>query len=245
MKTIKNKYNAIFVTGTDTGVGKTFISSLLLGFLRRKGIDAGYQKWLSSGGCGCADLDFCLQQNNIAPESDTANLQTVYCFEYPAAPHLAAELEGKKVNPQQIISSFRKYTQQKELIVVEGVGGLLVPVHRNLLLADFVTPLGLPTLIVARSGLGTINHTLLTVEALRNRNLPLLGVIFSDDENDDQYDEMLLVDNMRTIADFGKVTVFGRIRRFATYVEAEEQFFPAGELLLQSLKNFIPDFPVP
>ncbi len=232
---MKNK--AIFITGTDTGVGKTFISSLLLGFLRRAGIDAGYQKWLSSGGPACGDLDFCLRRNDIALEPGLSNPQTVYCFKYPAAPHLAAELEGREVEPDRIIAAFRKYEEQKEIVVVEGVGGLLAPLRRDLLLADFLAPLGLPTLIVARTGLGTINHTLLTVEALRRRRLPLLGVIFCDDENDGQYEEMLLADNMRTIAELGGGPVLGRIRRCPTYAEAVKQFEPVGEALLARLKS--------
>jgi dethiobiotin synthetase len=243
--TMKNKYNAIFVTGTDTGVGKTYISSLLLGFLRHQGLDAGYQKWLSSGGSDCADLNFCLEQNDITPDTDSADLQAVYCFKYPAAPHLAAKLEGREVDPERIISSFRQYERQKQIVVVEGVGGLLVPVRRDLLLADFLIRLELPTLIVARTGLGTINHTLLTIEALRSRSLPILGIIFSDDENDDQYDEMLLADNMQTITEFSQVPVFGRIRRQATYTEAEELFLATGELFFKRLKKFIPDFPAP
>lgn len=232
---MKNK--AVFVTATDTGVGKTFIASLLVGFLRQCGIDAGYQKWLSSGGHDSADLDFCMRHNENAAEPGQTDLQAVYCFKYPAAPHLAAELEEREVDPQRIISSFHKYEQQKELVVVEGVGGLMVPLRRNLLLADFLNRLSLPTLVVSRTGLGTINHTLLTLEALRSREIPLLGVIFSDEENIGQYDEILLEDNMRTIAQFGRVPIFGRIRRCSTYAEAIKQFHPAGELLLKYLRH--------
>ncbi|MCD6389724.1 MAG: AAA family ATPase, partial [Desulfobulbaceae bacterium] len=107
------------------------------------------------------------------------------------------------------------------------------------LLADFLGRIKLLTLLVARSGLGTLNHTLLSLEALRSRDIPVLGVVFSDAENDAGFDELLLADNMRTIAEIGRVTVFGRIKRCADFTEAREEFRPVGRLILQTLKQKI------
>ncbi len=234
---MKKNNNSIFITGTDTSVGKTFVAALLLGFLRKNGIDAGYQKWISSGGQDCEDLRFCLENNGLEVNPDLEDLQAVYRLGYPASPHLAAEMEKTKIDPELILARWQEYSRRKELLVVEGVGGLLVPLRRDLLLADFLGRIRLPTLLVARSGLGTLNHTLLSLEALRSRDIPVLGVVFSDAENDAGFDELLLTDNMLTIAEIGQVTVFGRVKRCANFTEAREEFSPVGRLILQTLKQ--------
>ncbi len=234
---MKKNNNSIFITGTDTSVGKTFNAALLLGFLRENNIDAGYQKWISSGGHECEDLHFCLENNGLEVNPDLEDLQAVYRLGYPASPHLAAEMEGIKIDPELILARWQEYSRRKELLVVEGVGGLLVPLQRNLLLADLLDRIKLPTLLVARSGLGTLNHTLLSLEALRSRDIPLLGVIFSDAENDAEFDELLLSDNQRTIAEIGRVKVFGRVKRCVDFTEAREEFWPVGQSILQTLKQ--------
>lgn len=232
-----NRTTAVFITGTDTSVGKTFIAALLFGFLRKKGLDAGYQKWISSGGHDCDDLRFCLEKNGLPCPSALLNLQAPYRFLYPASPHLAAEREQQEIDPDFILERFKEYARQKEIIVVEGVGGVMVPLRRDLLLADFLARIRVPMLVVARSGLGTINHTLLTLEALRSRNIPILGVIFSDDENDSGFDEMLLEDNQRVIVEMGQVQVFGRLKRCLEFSEAQEAFEPMGRLILQVMQG--------
>lgn len=233
------KNNSIFITGTDTSVGKTFIAALLFGFLRENGIDAGYQKWISSGGHECEDLRFCLENNELEVNPDLEALQAVYRLKYPASPHLAAEKEEIRIDPELILARWQEYSCRKELLVVEGVGGLLVPLRRDLLLADFLGRIKLPTLLVARSGLGTLNHTMLSLEALRSRDIPVLGVVFSDAENDAEFDELLLADNQRTIAEIGRVKVFGRIKRCADFSEAREEFRPVGRLILQTLHDIM------
>jgi dethiobiotin synthetase len=120
-----------------------------------------------------------------------------------------------------------------DLLIVEGVGGLLVPLNRELLLAELLAELQIPTLVVAKSGLGTINHTLLTLEALRHRDIPVLGVVFSDGALDE--DELLVADNMRTIAEMGGVQVFGRLRRCPDPGQARAGFVPVGLAIAQAL----------
>ena len=117
--------------------------------------------------------------------------------------------------------------------MVEGVGGLMVPLNRELLLVDLLRELKISTLVVARSGLGTINHTLLTLEALRHRGIPVLGVVFSDAVPDE--DELLVEDNMRTIAEMGRVLVFGRFRRCVDPAQARLDFVPAGKAIVEAL----------
>ena len=232
---LKNK--KLFVTGTDTNVGKTFICALLLGFLRDNGIDVGYQKWVSTGGEEPEDLLFCLQKTGQEFDRQVLDKQVPYRFLLPASPHLSSEQEGKEIDPELIVQRFHEYSREKELLLVEGVGGLMVPLRRDLLLADFMVRFRMPTLIVARSGLGTLNHTFLTIEALRSRNIPILGVVFSDEESGMAPDDLLVADNMRTIAEMGKVPVFGRVLRCDLFEDARRAFDAIGTSILSVCRN--------
>jgi dethiobiotin synthetase len=224
----------LFITATDTGVGKTMVSGLLLDFLIEKGVRAGYQKWAATG-CEARevpDLKDCLQIAGHTPDPDLLDLQVPYRLAFPASPHLAAEMDGVAIDPEKIIHSYRQMAARYEVLVVEGIGGLLVPLNRQLLLADLLCRLGLPTLIVARSGLGTINHTLLTIEALRSRRIPIVGVLFTDSENEE---EIIARDNMRVISELGGVEVLGRLSFSSEIRKLIENFKPIGEKLFNLL----------
>jgi len=226
--------NILFVTATDTNVGKTCICGLLLDFLLRAGRHAVYQKWAACGGGGLDDLQSCLALCEKKPAPITPDLQTPYRYRAAVAPHLAAELEGRPpIDPAVLKKSSQTLAGQHEILLVEGVGGLLVPLRRDLLLADLVAELNLSTLIVARSGLGTINHTLLTIEAARHRGIRLLGVIFTDSEPD--ADEALVRDNMQTVADLGRITVIGRLPSFTDPGQARAAFAGLGAKILALL----------
>ena len=228
---------ALFITGTDTNVGKTFISALLLDFLQDNGIDTGYQKWVSTGGAESEDLLFCMGKTRLKCAGNDVEKQVPYRFLLPASPHLAAEQEGKEVDPALLKERFSAYRQEKELLLIEGVGGLIVPLRRDLCLADFLADLQLPTIIVARSGLGTLNHTLLTIEALRARKIPILGVVFSDEAAGMASDDLLITDNMKTIGAMGSVPIFGRLKRYTAFEDARMPFQPIGRFILSALKK--------
>ncbi|MCK5232683.1 MAG: dethiobiotin synthase [Desulfobulbaceae bacterium] len=223
----------LFVTGTGTSVGKTRFCGLFLAFLKERGIDAGYQKWVSTGGEVPADLAHVMQVAGMRPDPAELDLQVPFRFSFPASPHLAAEMEGREVGSETIIRRFCDMSQKHKVLVVEGAGGLLVPLRRDLLLADLLARLKPPTLIVAGSGLGTLNHTLLTLEAMRNRGIPIFGIVFSDTTEDE--DPVLIRDNMRTIAEIGRVTVFGRMERISDLDEAKAAFLPIGEAVLRGM----------
>jgi len=229
---------SIFVTGTDTSVGKTFICAHLLKYLREKGIAAGYQKWVSTGDAGIpADLAYCMKFAGLKLDPTFLDDYTPFRFRFPASPHLAAETEGRTVQPEIIQDKFFKLAQRFEVLIIEGAGGLLVPLRRDILLADLLVQIGLPVLLVARSGLGTLNHTLLSLEALRNRKIPVLGVVFSDET--DHEDETLVNDNMKTIKEIGDTTVFGRMPWIQENIqsEAEISFRPIGDAILNALRR--------
>jgi dethiobiotin synthetase len=200
----------LFITATDTGVGKTLVSGLLLGFLLRKGIRAGYQKWLATGGEDIvADLERVRELAGLDGKSaDPLDLLVPYRLPFPASPHLAAALAGREIDPGVIFSAYEKLRSAYEILLVEGVGGVLVPLGPGLLLADLAAKLRIPTLLVARTGLGTLNHTLLSLEALRRRDIPVLGVLCTDSPGED---ETIAADNLKIIAEFGRIEVFGRL----------------------------------
>ena len=226
---------AIFVAGTDTNVGKTHVCGLLLDFMRKKGLAAGYQKWVATGlESPPTDLVECLRMAGVPLEPELFNRQVLYHFALPASPHLAAEQAGAQVDPELIRTRYQEMLTCYELLIVEGVGGLMVPLNRELLLVDLLCELKMPTLVVAKSGLGTINHTLLTLEALRHRDIHVLGLVFSDATSDE--DLMLVADNMRTIAEMGQVQVFGRLRHYPDPAQARLDFVPVGMAIAKALE---------
>lgn len=227
--------NTLFVTGTDTAVGKTYVCARLLEFLKIEGVQAGYQKWVATGVSGGLpeDLAICLGAASILPLPELLEQQVPYCFRFPASPHLAAEMEDRKVEPEVIIKNYKALAARYECLIVEGVGGIMVPLRRDLLLADLLAKMQPSTLVVARSGLGTINHTLLTLEALRRRQIPVLGVVFSDPVT--QEDERLVQDNMQTIEEIGLVRVFGRLQRHHNDIMARSSFIPVGQAIWEQM----------
>ncbi len=225
----------IFVAGTGTGVGKTYVSGQLLRLARQR-CNAGYQKWVSTGGEVAEDWRFCRETAGLSLDMDALEREVPYRFSYPASPHLAAEREGRVVDPQVIVDRYHEMAAVHDLLVVEGAGGLLVPLRRDLLLIDLLAKLALPTLLVAKSGLGTINHTLLSLEALRSRKVLVLGVVFSDG-GDDAGDEELIIDNMRVVAESGKCQVFGRLRRHRAMASAQEDFTPIGAAIFDAYEK--------
>ncbi|MEN8141474.1 MAG: dethiobiotin synthase [Thermodesulfobacteriota bacterium] len=216
------------VVGTDTDVGKTHVASLLLDFLQGQGMAPGYLKLVSCGGEEEApDCQVCQRENGLAADK----VQAIYHFSLAASPHLAAEQQGQRVSAGRLADCLRQAMSLHDPLVVEGAGGLLVPLNRDLLLADFLAGQDLPLIIVARSGLGTINHTLLTVEAARKRGLPICGLIFSDEQGYGP-DDLLVVDNMATIEALTGVAVLGRLARHDNLAEARRDFHPLGQRLL-------------
>jgi dethiobiotin synthetase len=227
--------NAIFVAGTGTDVGKTHLCGLLLDFLLKEGIQGGYQKWAATGSeYPPADLAQCLGMAGVPLVPELVSSQVVHHFALPASPHLAAEQEGRVVEPELIRRKYREMCGLHELLVVEGVGGVMVPLRRDLLLIDLLAELKIPTLVVAKSGLGTINHTLLTLAALRHREIPVLGVVFSDGAPEE--DALLVADNMRTIAEMGQAAVLGRLLYAPDPGRAKEGFIPIGRTILAAIR---------
>jgi len=187
----------LFVTGTDTNVGKTVVSAALM---HRYGREIPLRYWKPI-------------QTGIEQDDDTAEvvrlsgcgldavIETGVRLRRPVSPHLAARQSGFTIDVAPLIDTANRADRP---LIVEGAGGTLVPINDHRMMADLMFGLGLPAVVAARSSLGTINHTLLTLEALRRRSIPIAGVVLVGEPD---------VDNREAIEQYGCVTVLGEMPR--------------------------------
>ncbi len=182
----------IFITGTDTGVGKTIVAAGIIRALVRKGVKVGAMKPIETGCENLVPADGMFLRE-IAGMDDPVDLITPLCFSHPLAPMVASELEEKPVRLDVIIHAYTTLAAKYEFLVVEGVGGLMVPVMESgggmialsnaaapFFIADLIKTLDLPAVVVARAGLGTINHTLLTVMHAIGAGIDVRNVIINN-----------------------------------------------------------------
>jgi len=173
----KRKYRGLFITGTDTGVGKTIVAASLVASLRHSGFDMGVMKPIETGfSLRSSDAVFL---KKIAAVKDSLDSICPYRLKHPLSPFTAAKMENVSIGFERIARAYGELLQNHQALLVEGAGGLLVPITREKMMADLALYLKLPVLIVSRTGLGTINHTLLSVEAARKRGVEVAGVIFN------------------------------------------------------------------
>jgi dethiobiotin synthetase len=166
-----------FITGTDTAVGKTHVTAALLRELRRQGHSAAAFKPIACGSGGRADAQ--LYRRIMDNEVPLDLLNPVY-LKNPLAPVVAAKLEHREISLHKIRTAYAQLTAQYSPVLVEGAGGLMVPIKRDYYIADLAKDLELPVLIVARLSLGTINHTVLTVRQAQAYGLRVTGLILND-----------------------------------------------------------------
>jgi len=222
----------IFISGTDTGVGKTLITGYLAGYLRRQGVNVITQKWVQTG-CQCPPEDLVMHRRlgGLEDDPELARLQNPYCFPLPASPHLAAPMAGATIEPEVIEHAYRQLARRFDLVLIEGVGGVLVPLREDLLTADLIARLKLRALVVVGNRLGCINHTLLTIEALQNRQIPIFGLIFNRTSNEG--DEQILQDNVHIIPTLSGVCSLGEMPYLPDPLQGAKAFEPIGEAVLQ------------
>lgn len=175
-------HKGIFITGTDTGVGKTYAAAGLLNALKIMGLNACPIKPVETG-CD-------IQKGKLIPQdaltlikasgvSEPLDIINPYRFRHPLAPSVAAKMEKIAIKKQKIFSAYRYLLNKYDITIVEGAGGIMTPVYKKYLFLDLIKDLGLPVIIVSRPVLGTINHTLLTIEAARSRKINIHGIIIS------------------------------------------------------------------
>ena len=157
------------------------------------------------------------------------------CFNFAASPHLAAKLEKKRISEQKIKQSFKFLAALFDQVIVEGIGGALVPFNNKKLVIDIAVDLALPVLIVAQNKLGAINHTLLTIEALQKRKMKILGVVFNSQP--DKESQIILDDNPQIIKALTKVRIFGSLPWLKDKDKLYTEFRPLGNKILTQLKR--------
>ncbi len=205
----------LFVTGTGTDVGKTVVTAGLLRMLRAADLDAVSMKPVQTGctpagkGWRVPDLEAHWAAAAYQPPVDEAPWMSPYCYAPACSPHLAGAATGQYPEIAAIEEAYGALASRHEAVLVEGAGGILVPLDDTHTMRDLMRALRLPVLLVATAGLGTINHTLLSIAALRAADLDVAGVVLS--ATDPHADRQIHEDNPRTIAAFGEVPILGRI----------------------------------
>ncbi|MBW7857290.1 MAG: dethiobiotin synthase [Leptonema sp. (in: Bacteria)] len=187
---------SLVVTGTDTDVGKTLVSAAILGQYCSVFADLNYYKPVQTGYPNDDDAA------TVAKLSSCNQVIRGLQYKEPLSPHRAAELENREIDVDQLLADTEQLSRTSRLLI-EGAGGLFVPLNRSTLFIDFFERINCSVVIVARTGLGTINHTLLSVEALRSRNIKIVAIAFMGPPN---------YDNIETIRRFAEVPVLGPIQ---------------------------------
>lgn len=193
-------FRGLFVTGTDTGVGKTAVAAALMHRYRGPGI-LKYWKPIQTG---IEESDDTTTVRQLGACREDEWFDPGIRLSRPVAPYLAAAAEGTRIDIREVVRNAEKAPKSTRWIV-EGAGGVLVPINEIELMTDLMSGLGLPVLIATRSTLGTINHTLLTIEALRRRNLEVAGAVMVGERN---------ADNREAVERYGGVNVVGEMPRF-------------------------------
>lgn len=165
---------ALYIIGTDTDCGKTIVTAALAAFLKEQDIDVGVMKPFEAASEDSVFL------KKMSDSADSLALINPYHFDEPLAPGVAAERHGIEVSLDKVEENFQTLKERHDILLVEGAGGLLVPLAREVTHLEWIDRLNIPVLLVARLGLGTINHTLLTLNALEHQAIAIKGVILNE-----------------------------------------------------------------
>jgi dethiobiotin synthetase len=204
-RTRRGQLRGLFVTATDTGVGKTVVASAIAATLSERGERVAVFKPAVTG---LAEIDSPLPDHELliasARSPQLPSEVAPYRFDPPASPHLAAELERVRIEAERIVAAARSAAARADVLIVEGVGGLMVPLSASYMVRDLAVDLGLPLVVAARPGLGTINHSLLTLEAARAVGLAVAGLVLTPWPEDP---DAVQRSNLETIASVGATPV--------------------------------------
>jgi dethiobiotin synthetase len=177
---LRDRVRGLFVTGSDTGAGKTVVASAIAATFAARGERVAVFKPVVTG---LEASDDPLPDHELllssARSSQAPGEVSPYRFRPAVSPHLAAELAGARIDPATLLAAARRAAASADVLIVEGVGGLLVPLTKSYLVRDFAAELGFPLVIAAKPGLGTINHSLLTIEAARSAGLRTAAVVLT------------------------------------------------------------------
>lgn len=214
----------LFITGTDTDVGKTYVTALLVKTLRKSGFDVGYYKAAISGAPTVAESDAGFV-NRFAGINEPEDMILSYLYQNAASPHLAARIEGNPVEKEVILKAWERVTKAYPYVTMEGSGGIMCPIRHDekavYYLEDIIRWLHLPVLIVANAGLGTINHVVTTCEYIKNRDIPIKGILLNHWKGG-----IMEEDNVKMIEEITGVKVLAKIRDGDSLLDID-----AGEII--------------
>lgn len=220
----------ICVVGTDTGVGKSVVSLLLMQWLYAQGYRPFYFKPFQTGCADPYDADsdaaFVYRHTVQLRQKDPAR-SVIYCFPNPKAPFFAARDTGENIHLEKVLQAIEAKRDTRSPLIVEAAGGLLVPLTENQTVVDLLPKINCRCLLVARAGLGTINHTLLSVEALIRRNIPPLGVVLMQSDSSGLTDPV--TENVEAIEAFSGVRVAGVITKITDFSAPPDNAYRALE----------------
>jgi dethiobiotin synthetase len=215
VQSLNKKIQNLFVVGTDTGVGKTILSLLLMQFFFARGYSPFYLKPVQTGCADANDADsdakFIYRHVGALQGKQPAE-SVIYCFKNPKAPLYAASDEGKYIDLAKIARIASEKAEAYSPVILEGAGGVLVPVVGKKLMVDIISLVDGTTVIAARAGLGTINHTLLTIEALEKRGIKPLGIVFID-AGEKETPPAMIEENIHAVEETSGISVTGVVGR--------------------------------
>jgi len=219
----------IFITGTDTRVGKTVVSAGLALSLKHKGLDVGVMKPFQSG--GREDTNFLIKASGV---KDKFELINPCYFKKPLAPLTASEIEGVQIDIAAIKNAFDELCKRHEIVIVEGIGGLLVPLTEDYFVSDLILELDIPVVVVSRVSLGTINHTLLTIRQTEEAGINILGIIFNEAKKKKK--GLAETTNPSVIERLSGVTILGTLPYVTSIDFADCKLGELGKRFLKNIK---------
>ncbi|OPY77411.1 MAG: ATP-dependent dethiobiotin synthetase BioD 1 [Syntrophorhabdus sp. PtaU1.Bin153] len=226
----------IFVTGTDTGVGKTVISSAISAFFSlRKQMNVGVMKPFE---CGLSSTEGSLvpgdaiRLREASGSRDDLNIISPYTLESPVAPEVAAMLEHTDIDLSLVDKIFQNLKKSHDLLIIEGAGGIFVPIRKNVFFLDLIQKWNAPALVVSRLSVGTINHTLLTVHFLKKQGIKILGVVLN---NTDGLDGVAAETNPEILNQYLDVPFLGIFPHVKDLLEASIDWELMAETLMRNI----------
>jgi dethiobiotin synthetase len=224
---MKINSKVIFVTGTDTEVGKTVLSLMLMNYFISKKMNPFYVKLVQTGCVNPYDKDsdalFIYNNIDILKDKDPAE-SVPYCFKAPKAPFFAARNENLSVDFNIIKSFVENKKKEFSPVICEAAGGIMVPLNKNMNVVDMIKPLEASVVVAARTGLGTINHTLLTLEALKTRKIFVSGVFLMDNLNAKGVCSQLTNENIEAIKKYSDVEVVEFVKKITDFKNPDPLF---------------------
>jgi len=235
-----SRIKGIFVTGTDTAVGKTAVTGCLARFLNDKGLAVVTQKWVQTGERGNFSSDAKTHMEFMGRgKSDFRNYLfriSPYVFKLAASPHLASRIENRPVKEEEIIENFRMLSNRFDFVLAEGAGGPLVPFNEKGLMIDIARKLKLPVLVVVANRLGAINQALMAIEAIRHRKMEILGLVFNNPKKENV---LILQDNPSVVRQLGKEAVLGVLPRRENRKALYREFISIGNGIWEKISSRI------